>query len=83
MYIVTGEIVWWWYYVYVNKDLFYSNTRVGWPDDLFWEEGSGFGVPKNYIDLMGESCVGCIELPKYRRFLLFPLYRLVTLYTWL
>jgi hypothetical protein len=28
---------------------------------------------------MGESCAGCIELPKYRRFLLFPLYRLVTL----
>jgi len=54
-------------------------STLGWPDALFWEEGSVFGVPKNYIDLMGESCAGCIELPKYRRFLLFPLYRLVTL----
>jgi hypothetical protein len=27
---------------------------LGWPDALFWEEGSAFEDPKNYINLMGK-----------------------------
>jgi hypothetical protein len=33
---------------------------------------SGFLVLKNYIELMGECCAGCIRLHKYRRFPGFP-----------
>jgi hypothetical protein len=45
----------------------------------FGRKVPALGFQKITLILMGESCAGCIELPKYRRFLLFPLYRLVTL----